>query len=106
MADPTSPPEPPVSLERAVSCGLVRSSGGYAVMIGRGNKTPPSDWDPRKNSEGRSRQVLADIEHDEGTNLGLHLHGNLVDVDINAEDPDNALIPALDAMLPLSLIHI
>ena len=100
MTLPAIEPAPPASLQRAVSCAFIPKSGGYAVRVPRGSKVPDASWDPRANTEGRSRQVLADIETDEGTNIGCHFHGRLVDVAIDAEGAERFLIPALDRFLP------
>ena len=100
MTTPATDLPQPVSMQRAVSCAFIPKSGGYAVRIPRGAKVAESDWDPRSNTEGRSRQVLADIEADEGTNIGCHFHGRLVDVAIDTDDAERFLIPALDRFLP------
>ena len=94
-------PAAPLSMERAVSVAFVKSSGGFAVQLDRGSMVPDPEWDPRKNTRGRSSQILDDIDGDD-SNIGIHLHGKLVDVDVNAEDL-SALVPALDALLPACL---
>ena len=91
---------PPASFQRAVSCSFIRASGGYAVKLARGSKAPPPKWEPRDGTEARSRQVLAEVETDETTNLGIHFHGNLIDVDVNGEDAHLFLAPALEALAP------
>lgn len=89
----------PVSFERAVSVEFIRSSGGYAVKAIRGQKEPARGWDPKMNSPAKSAQLLAEIERTDD-NLGIHFHGDLVDVDVDGEDAHLFLVPALDAFLP------
>ena len=86
-----------VSMERAVSVQVIRSSGGFAVKAKPGQKDPAKGWDPAVNSETKSELLLNAIEFTED-NLGLHLHGALVDVDIDSDAP--FLMDALDAFLP------
>ena len=85
------------SMERAVSVQVIRSSGGYAVKAKPGQKDPAKGWDPAVNSETKSELLLNAIEFT-NDNLGLHLHGALVDVDIDSDAP--YLMSALDAFLP------
>ena len=88
-----------LSMERAVSVAFIRNSGGYAVKALKGQKEPAKGWDPRMNTSAKSSQLLADIEHTDD-NLGVHLHKDLVDVDVDGEDAHRYLVPALDAFLP------
>ena len=88
-----------VQLERQTSVEFIRNSGAFAVKADRGHKNPSKGWDPRMNTEARSAQLLGDIEHDT-CNIGAHLHGNLVDVDVDGDDASRFLIPALDVFLP------
>lgn len=90
---------PVASLERAVSVEFIRQSGGYAVKALPKQKAPAKGWDPRTNTEARSAQVLSDIEYSDD-NIGIQLHGNLIDLDVDGEDAAKYLIPALDAFLP------
>ena len=97
---------------RAVSCAFIKESGGFAVKIHRGSKAAAKDWNPRANSEAISRQVLSALEHSQD-NIGVHFHGRLVDVDIDAgkeseealEDVKRFLLPALDMFLP-ECVHV
>lgn len=91
--------EDPVSFERAVSVEFIRMSGGYAVKAISGQKEPAKGWDPRANTQAKSSQVLAEIETS-NDNIGVHLHGDLIDVDVDGEDAHKHLIPALDRFLP------
>ena len=88
------------SLEREVSYALIKASGGYAVRVPLGSKKPETDWDPRKITEGISRQILSEMSDSPNCNIGLHVFGKLVDVDVNAEGADKWLVPAMDALMP------
>lgn len=85
------------SMQRAVSVSVIRNSGGYAVKAKPGQKDPAKGWDPAVNSETKSELLLNAIEYTQD-NLGLHLHGALVDIDIDSDAP--FLLDALDAFLP------
>lgn len=88
-----------LSLQRAVSVEFLRNSKAYAVKAPKGRKNPSKGWDPRYNTDAKSAQTLADIEYDD-CNIGAHLHGYIVDVDVDGEDAEKYLIPALDQFLP------
>ena len=86
-----------VSIHRAASVRVIEMSGGYAVKARPGQKEPSPGWDPRTNSAERSAQLLSQIRNS-SDNIGIHLHGIVVDVDIDGNDP--FLMAALDALLP------
>lgn len=88
-----------LSFERAVSIALIRNSGGFAVKATKGQKKPSAGWDPRMNTAAKSSQLLADMEYSDD-NLGIHLHDDLIDVDVDGDDAARYLVPALDAFLP------
>ncbi len=85
------------SFQRAVSLEFIQNSGGYAVKAIRGQKEPAKGWDPRMNNEAKSAQLLSQLEHSDD-NIGIHLHGALVDVDIDSDG--GFIMPALDMLLP------
>ena len=87
------------SMERAVSVEFIKASGGFAVKALPNQKEPAKGWDPKLNTEARSAQLLNEIEFS-NDNLGVHFHGDLVDVDVDGENAEMFLIPALDAFLP------
>lgn len=85
-------------LQREVSLGLLRSSVGYAVRTPTGQKEPGHyTWDPRANSPEISARTLKLLETT-NDNLGIHLFGPTVDVDVDSDNPH--LVPALDHFLP------
>ena len=90
---------PTASFERAVSVEFIKQSGGYAVKALKNAKAPAKGWDPRSNNDAKSAQTLVDIEYSDD-NIGVQLHGNLVDVDVDGKDAHLYLVPALDAFLP------
>ena len=92
------------SFQRAISVEFIRASGGYAVKARPNQKEPATGWDPKSNNESKSAQVLADIEYT-NDNIGVQLHGDLVDVDVDGQDAHLFLTPALDAFLP-SCAHV
>lgn len=87
-----------VNLHREVSLTLLRNSFGYAVRTPRGQKDPGHfKWDPRTNNEEESRKTIYTLERSDD-NLGIHLFGRVIDVDIDTDNP--YLISALDYFLP------
>lgn len=86
-----------ISMQRAASIEFIKNSGGFAVRAIRGQKDPARGWDPKSNSKARSDDLLVQLSTSED-NLGLHLHGDIVDVDVDTDSP--FIIPALDAFLP------
>lgn len=77
---------------------FLRNTVGFAVRTPRGQKDPGSiQWDPKANSRDKSNQTIAALERT-NDNLGVHLFGSLVDVDIDTDNP--LLMAALDRFLP------
>ena len=88
-----------LSMQRAISVEFIRNSGAFAVKANKGDKNPAKGWDPRFNNKAKSAQTLADIEYDD-CNIGAHLHGHIVDVDVDGTGAEEWLMPALDRFLP------
>jgi len=86
-----------VDIQRKVSLDFLRNSGNFAVQAPRGEKNPGKGWDPRSNSRSKSDQTLYDLDRNDA-NLGIHLYGNMVDVDVDSDAP--YLTEALDNFLP------
>ena len=83
---------------REVSIGLLKVSSGFCVRTPRGQKDPGHiGWDPATNNKGRSEQNILALERIDD-NLGIHLFGSVVDVDVDTDNP--ILMQALDAFLP------
>lgn len=91
-----------IDLHRKVSLDFIQQTGNYAVMAPRGEKNPGKGWDPKTNSKARSDQAIHDLRSND-LNLGIHLYGKLVDVDVDSDAP--FLTEALDNFLP-SCSHI
>lgn len=85
-------------LQRKVSIDFVRSSGAYAVEANIKSKAPVSGWSPKDNNRERSESVIAKAMNSETMNIGVHLFGDVIDVDVDTDDP--LLLTALDMMLP------
>lgn len=86
-----------LSMQRATSVAFVRNNGCLVVKVAPGEKKPAGSWDPRANTLAISNAILDSIEFTKD-NIGLHLHGRLVDVDVDNENPHT--FAALDAFLP------
>lgn len=85
-------------LHREISIALLKSSGAYAVRTPKGQKEPGHyRWDPKTNSFEESQKTIYAVERSTD-NLGVHLHGKFVDVDIDTDNP--FLKEALDYFLP------
>ena len=83
---------------REVSINFIKSCTGFAVRTPKGQKDPGHiAWDPRTNTRERSEQSLIALERSDD-NIGVHLFGTLVDVDIDSDNPN--LLAALEAFLP------
>lgn len=83
---------------REVSLMLLRSTSAFAVRTPRGQKDPGSiQWDPKTNNREKSLQTIKALETT-NDNLGIHLFGNVVDVDIDTDNP--VMFAALDYFLP------
>lgn len=85
-------------IHRSVSISLLNSVSCFAVRTPRGQKDPgPINWDPRSNSAERSRENIDTIRKTDD-NLGIHLFGTTIDVDIDSDNP--LFMAALDWFLP------
>ncbi|MBB18643.1 MAG: hypothetical protein CMP20_04115 [Rickettsiales bacterium] len=83
---------------RDVSIMFLKNTTGYAVRTPRGQKDPGTiQWDPKTNNKEKSDQTITILEQTTD-NLGIHLFGSLVDVDIDTDNP--LMIAALDRFLP------
>lgn len=96
MTAPT--PDNVIDFHRIVSIEFLKSSSGFAVRTPRGQKDPGSiQWDPKTNNREKSKQIISLLESN-NDNLGVHLFGPVVDVDIDSDNP--FLQQALDYFLP------
>lgn len=85
-------------LNREVSLQLLKSVRAFAVRTPKGQKDHGHfKWDPRTNNKELSDQTLFNLERSDD-NLGVHLFGPVVDVDVDTDNP--FLIQALDHFLP------
>lgn len=83
---------------REVSLMFLKHTTGFAVRTPRGQKDPGSiAWDPKTNSREKSEKTIGVLERT-NDNLGVHLFGALVDVDIDTDNP--LMTAALDMFLP------
>lgn len=86
------------NFHREVSLRLLKGMDALVVRTPRGQKDPGHlGWDPKANSQDKSKQALFALEKNDD-NLGIHLCGDTVDVDIDADNP--VLLAALDYFLP------
>jgi len=85
-------------LQRKVSADFIRSSGAFAVEANIRSKAPVAGWSPKDNNKDRSDMVLSRALTSPDTNIGIHLFGDVVDVDVDSDDP--LLLTALDMLLP------
>lgn len=87
-----------IDMHREVSIQLLKSLSCFAVRVPRGQKDPGHyGWDPKTNTLEKSRQTIHKLETGDD-NLGAHLFGATVDVDVDTDNP--FLIEALDYFLP------
>lgn len=87
-----------VDLHREVSIGLLKSVRCFCVRTPKGQKDPGHlGWDPRTNNLETHKQNITRLERGDD-NLGIHLFGNTVDVDVDNDNPFVA--EALDYFLP------
>ena len=87
-------------LHRKVSIDLLKSISSFAVRTPRGQKDPGHmRWDPRSNTQTKSEAIIYELGRNTD-NLGVHLFGNSLDVDIDTDNP--LLMEALDLMLPFT----
>ena len=86
------------SINREVSIDLLKASSAYAVRTPYGQKDPGHfRWDPKNNSFEESQKTIYHLERADD-NLGIHLFGRVVDIDVDTPNP--TLIEALDYFLP------
>lgn len=82
---------------RQVSINFLETCGNFAVRAPRGQKDPGGGWDPKNNDAKKHGAVLNRLR--EGNdNLGVHLFGKLVDVDIDNDDPN--FLAAFEMLAP------
>lgn len=87
-----------IDLHREVSIAFLKSTSAFAVRTPRGQKDPgPIHWNPRTNSREKSNETISIVQKTTD-NLGVHLFGNVIDVDVDSDNP--TLITALDHFLP------
>lgn len=83
---------------RAISIELLDTLPCYAVRVPPGQKDPGVyRWDPAERTEEKSRQEIHRLKEGDD-NIGIHLFGHVVDVDIDTDDP--VTMAALDYFLP------
>jgi len=97
MSDKPAQDNRVLSYQRAISIELLRNCGGFAVKAPKGQKNPSKGWDPKTNNRHQSDELINELAVSDD-NLGVHLHSNLVDVDIDSDAP--YLMAALDRLLP------
>lgn len=87
-----------IDLHREISIAFLKSSSGYAVRTPRGQKEPGHfRWDPKNNNTEESSKTIHQLERSDD-NVGIHLFGKVVDVDVDTDNP--FLAAALDHFLP------
>lgn len=87
-----------LSVHLAVSCEFIKNSGGFAVRVNPHDKAPAKGWRPKDNDKNLSELILRDMRAGVKDNLGIHLFGPLVDVDVDSDSP--SLMAALERFLP------
>lgn len=87
-----------VVAQRAISIALLESLPCYAMRVPPNQKDPGIyAWDPATRTEETSRQEIHRLKNGDD-NIGVHLFGHVVDVDIDTDDP--LTVAALDYFLP------
>lgn len=87
-----------VNFHREVSLMFLKSTSAFAVRTPRGQKEPGMvQWDPKNNTREKSNHTLKILE-ETNDNLGVHLFGPVVDVDVDTDNPH--MTAALDYFLP------
>lgn len=87
-----------IDFHRSISITFLKNTSGFAVRTPRGQKDPGAiQWDPKTNSREKSNNTIKVLEAT-NDNLGVHLFGPLVDVDIDSDNP--VLLASLDYFLP------
>lgn len=90
-----------LSIHRQVSVDFIRNAGALAVRVNEREKTPAKGWSPKQNDKNLTEIILRDANRaDYAQNLGIHLFGPLVDVDIDGDS--QTLHEALERFLPPS----
>lgn len=83
--------------QRRASLEFIKITEKYAVKAIAGQKEPVRGWDPKNNNRDRSDAIVKNaLDTDE--NIGIHLFGDIADVDIDSDNPH--LTAALDLLLP------
>lgn len=84
---------------KLVSIEFIRNAGALAVRVNAREKSPAKGWSPKTNDHNLSEIILREAQRvDYEMNLGIHLSGPLVDVDVDSDAP--ALMDALERFLP------
>tara|TARA_Y100000310_G_scaffold324866_1_gene387305 strand:+ start:599 stop:2929 length:2331 start_codon:yes stop_codon:yes gene_type:complete len=87
-----------LDLNREVSLALLRYTQCFAVRTPKGQKDPGVvRWDPSRVDRETSNRTIATLETTQD-NLGIHLFGHTIDVDIDTDNP--FVQEALDFFLP------
>lgn len=92
-----------VARHRAASVALLKDNDLMAVKVPHGQKSPGKDH-PRNNTPEKAKRTLNEIEFS-NDNIGVHLHSDIVDVDVDVKDNPallSAMTEALDRLLPRS----
>jgi hypothetical protein len=77
---------------------VLKAAGALAVATPVGQKDPGyKRWDPKSNDATKSEVIFAETLSN-SDNIGVHLCGDIVDVDVDTDNPD--MIEALDHFLP------
>lgn len=98
MERPGKEPSNVVDLHRATSIELLKDVPCFCTRTPKGQKDPGHlGWDPKTNSAENHKQNLHRLETGED-NVGIHLFGTVVDVDVDTDNP--MLAEALEIFLP------
>lgn len=90
--------EPHLEVSLELLSGLTDAGKSWAVRTPRGQKDPGHiKWDPKSADRGVSLSNLDAVRRGSGDNLGIHLFGDMVDVDVDTDNP--FMVPALDYFL-------
>ena len=87
-----------MAVHREISLDVIRSTPSFATRTPKGQKDPGHlKWDPKNSNEETSAQNLHALAKSDD-NIGIHLFGEMVDVDIDTEN--EWIQVALDHFLP------
>jgi hypothetical protein len=86
-----------VARHRAASLAFLENSPGLPVRAKPGQKDPHKGWDPKNATEAQKEAIIAALRACDD-NIGVHLLGSLVDVDVDTDDA--WMMAALDLFLP------